>query len=114
MEIKNNDKTIGEVNFVESIDDLENNNKEAEESYNTDNTEIESEPNYKYVGIVFEDRYNKGKFKGNCYNYKTTRDLKEGQVIVVPTKFGQSKGCVVHADVDPETIDYPLDSLLEV
>lgn len=111
MEIKNNDKTIGEVNFVESIDDLENNNKEAEESYNT---EVESEPNYKYVGIVFEDRYNKGKFKGNCYNYKTTRDLKEGQVIVVPTKFGQSKGCVVHADVDPETIDYPLDSLLEV
>lgn len=111
MEIKNNDKTIGEVNFVESIDDLENSNKEAEESYNT---EVESEPNYKYVGIVFEDRYNKGKFKGNCYNYKTTRDLKEGQVIVVPTKFGQSKGCVVHADVDPETIDYPLDSLLEV
>lgn len=111
MEIKNNDKIIGEVNFVESIDDLENNNKEAEESYNT---EVESEPNYKYVGIVFEDRYNKGKFKGNCYNYKTTRDLKEGQVIVVPTKFGQSKGCVVHADVDPETIDYPLDSLLEV
>lgn len=111
MEIKNNDKTIGEVNFVESIDDLENNNKEAKESYNT---EVESEPNYKYVGIVFEDRYNKGKFKGNCYNYKTTRDLKEGQVIVVPTKFGQSKGCVVHADVDPETIDYPLDSLLEV
>lgn len=111
MEIKNNDKTIGEVNFVESIDDLENNNKEVEESYNT---EVESEPNYKYVGIVFEDRYNKGKFKGNCYNYKTTRDLKEGQVIVVPTKFGQSKGCVVHADVDPETIDYPLDSLLEV
>lgn len=111
MEIKNNDKIIGEVNFVESIDDLENNNKEAEEFYNT---EVESEPNYKYVGIVFEDRYNKGKFKGNCYNYKTTRDLKEGQVIVVPTKFGQSKGCVVHADVDPETIDYPLDSLLEV
>ena len=111
MEIKNNDKIIGEVNFVESIDDLENNNKEAEESYNT---EVESEPNYKYVGIVFEDRYNKGKFKGNCYNYKTTRDLKEGQVIVVPTKFGQSKGCVVHVDVDPETIDYPLDSLLEV
>lgn len=111
MEIKNNDKIIGEVNFVESIDDLENNNKEAEESYNT---EVESEPNYKYVGIVFEDRYNKGKFKGNCYNYKTTRDLKEGQVIVVPTKFGQSKGCVVHADVDSETIDYPLDSLLEV
>lgn len=93
--IKDNEKDeiIGEVNF------------------NTDESETTE---YHYIAVVFEDNLNKGHFRGNSYNYKTMKDLKEGQVITVPTKFGSSKACVTDPNVDASTILFDLDKIKEV
>lgn len=53
-----------------------------------ENNEINTEDEFKYIGVIFENKYSVGKrFSGRVYNYKTKLDLKEGQVIHVPTKY---------------------------
>ena len=93
MDILEEQKIIGELNLTE---------------------EPNVKPEYKYIAVVFEDNLEKGKFRGNSYNYKTLRDLKEGQVIKVPTRFGTSKACVTNANVDVNTITFDLDLIKEV
>lgn len=87
---------------------------ENKESKIIGESNIIEEPKLKYISVVFEDTLNKGKFRGNSYNYKTYKDLKEGQVITVPTRFGSSKACVVKDDVNPDEITFDLDKIKEV
>lgn len=74
----------------------------------------------KYVGVQFEDKWNEGEFYGPIYNYKTTRPLKEGEIVDVPV-FNRRKGIldmstakVIQANVDPRTINFPLEELKEI
>ena len=74
----------------------------------------EDEIEYKYISVIFGDKLEEGKFRGPRYNYKTTKDLKEGQVIMVPTRYGESKAVVMSTSIVPSTIQFPLDSIKEV
>lgn len=70
---------------------------------------------YSYIGVIFENKKLVGKpFEGKVYNYKTKKDLSEGQVIEVPTRYGTSKAVVRYVDIDKDAIECPLDILLEV
>lgn len=89
--ITSDNKNIGEVNIIE-----------------------EQEETYKYIGVVFEDKYNPGHFRGNTYNYKTTKDLKEGQVLTVETPYGFNKVCVTKLNVNPDEINFDLDKIKEI
>lgn len=89
--ITNSDNIIGEVNNTEELEET-----------------------YKYIGVVFEDKYNPGNFRGNTYNYKTKRDLKEGQVVTVETPYGFNKVCIIKTNINPEEIQFDLDKIKEI
>lgn len=65
---------------------------------------------YHYVGIMFESKYgssvNNPKFYGKVYEYKTKRDLKEGQVIVIDTRWGKSRVCVIKENIPVEQLEF--------
>lgn len=70
------------------------------------------EPNdeYHYVGIMFESKYGSSvsnpKFYGKVYEYKTKKDLREGQVLVIDTRWGKSRVCVIKEDIPLDQLEY--------
>ena len=86
--------------------------------YNKNNVEPK-EPEYHYVGVMFESKYdssiNNPKFYGRVYEYKTKRDLKEGQVISFQTQYGVSRVCVVKPNILKEDLEYKeYDKIVEI
>lgn len=80
---------------------------------------------FKYVSIMFEDKFNSTpenpQFYGKDYLYKTKKDLKEGQIISLDTDYGHSKVVVYRANIDKEQalreaneIGYELEDLKEI
>lgn len=49
--------------------------------------EKENKDNIHYIGVMFESKYystpDKPKFYGKMYEYKTTQDLKEGEIVTL-------------------------------
>lgn len=58
----------------------------------------------KLVAVQFRSRYNPEKFSGGEYTYIADVPLSEGDIVKVPTKFGESEARVSRVDV-------PLDEL---
>ncbi len=59
----------------------------------------------KIVGVKFESKYQRGAFKGREYSYFTKLDLKEGDIVDCPTRFGPSIGMVTRTDIKEEEIE---------
>lgn len=66
---------------------------------------MQDSDDYKYVSIMFEDKFNSTpenpKFYGKDYLYKTRRtDLQKGQVIDLETIYGHSKVVIYRTNID--------------
>lgn len=75
--------------------------------------------NMHFVGIMFEDRYNSTeenpKFYGKVYEYKTTKPLKEGQIINITTAYGNSRVCVIKENIPLDKLEYKdIDNIKEI
>jgi len=55
--------------------------------------------------VQFRDRKDKEKFAGKEYNYYSTVDLAEGDVIMVPTSWGKATVRVSKINVKDSTVD---------
>ena len=76
-------------------------------------------PELHYVGLMFESKYGSTKenpkFYGKVYEYKTRRELKEGQVITIPTRWGLSKVCVVKENIPEDQLEFKeTDKIVEI
>ena len=83
------------------------------------NLEKESSNNMHYVGLMFESRYESTqenpKFYGKVYEYKTTRNLKEGEVIYITTQYGKSRVCVIKENIPENELEFKeLDKIVEI
>jgi hypothetical protein len=93
---------------------------------NVENLELKNEgindlpmPELHYVGLMFESKYGSTKenpkFYGKVYEYKTRRELKEGQVITIPTRYGISKVCVVKENIPEDQLEFKeTDKIVEI
>lgn len=93
-----------EVKIVNSVVDIDENNT-------SDNTH--------YIGVMFESKYgstlDNPKFYGKVYEYKTKKDLKEGQVITIDTKYGKSRVCVIQEFIREQDLNFKdLDLIVEI
>lgn len=83
------------------------------------NVEETVEPEFKYVGVIFESKYgstsDNPKFYGKVYEYKTKKPYKEGQVIMIETNYGFSRVCVVKDNISESELEYKdLDNIKEI
>lgn len=83
------------------------------------NLEKEASNNMHYVGLMFESRYDSTldnpKFYGKVYEYKTTRNLKEGEVIYITTQYGKSRVCVIKENIPENELEFKeLDKIVEI
>jgi hypothetical protein len=66
--------------------------------------------NLHYVGIMFESKYDSTpenpKFYGKVYEYKTRKDLKEGQVITIDTNYGKSRVVVMSENIPEDKLEF--------
>lgn len=72
-----------------------------------------------YIGLMFESKYGSTqenpKFYGKVYEYKTTRDLKEGEVIYIDTQYGKSRVCVIKENIPENELEFKeLDKIVEI
>lgn len=75
--------------------------------------------NMHYVGLMFESKYGSTqenpKFYGKVYEYKTTRNLKEGEVIYITTQYGKSRVCVIKENIPENELQFKeLDKIVEI
>ena len=59
----------------------------------------------KIIGVKFESKYQRGTFEGREYSYFTKLDVKKGDIVDCPTKFGPSIGMVTRTDIKEEEIE---------
>lgn len=59
----------------------------------------------KIIGVKFESKYQRGTFEGREYSYFTKLDVKEGDIVDCPTKFGPSVGMVTRTNIKEEEIE---------
>lgn len=69
----------------------------------------------RYFAVQFADKFIEGQFYGREYFYRTKKqDLKEGDVINIPTRYGTSKVLVTRTDLTEEELkesSFPKDKL---
>ena len=76
---------------------------------------MEDLENYHYVGVIFENKYSDKLFNGKMYEYKTLKDLKEGQIIKIQTNFGESNVCIVKENIPESELQFKeLDLIKEI
>ena len=51
------------------------------------------------VNVTFEDRRNPGTFNGAAYSYLTDQPVVVGDIVNVPTKYGEREAMIVKTDV---------------
>jgi hypothetical protein len=51
------------------------------------------------VQVVFEDRRNPGTFHGGAYSYLADQPVAVGDIVNVPTKYGERNAKIVKTDV---------------
>lgn len=60
----------------------------------------------KIVGVKYEDRFKKKTFTGREYSYYSNiEDIKVGDIVEVPTRYGKSIAEVVRTDIDKKEIE---------
>lgn len=60
----------------------------------------------KIVGVKYEDRFEKKTFTGREYSYYSNiEDIKVGDIVEVPTRYGKSIAEVVRTDIDKKEIE---------
>lgn len=60
----------------------------------------------KIVGVKYEDRFEKRTFTGKEYSYYSNiEDIKVGDIVEVPTRYGKSIAEVVRTDIDKKEIE---------
>ncbi len=60
----------------------------------------------KIVGVKYEDRFEKRTFTGKEYSYYSNiEDIKVGDIVEVPTRYGNSIAEVVRTDIDKKEIE---------
>lgn len=95
---------LGEMKIIDSIS-----NEEDEDIL---------EENYHYVGLSFENKQFTTRdnpiFQEKYYEYKTTEDLREGQLIHIYTPYGKSLVCVRKPIINEAELEYDKDSIKEV
>lgn len=79
----------------------------------------ENASNMHYIGVMFESRYDSTldnpKFYGKVYEYKTTKNLKEGEVIYIETQYGKSRVCVIKENIPENELESKeLDKIVEI
>ena len=66
--------------------------------------------NYHYIGVMFESSYGSSvdnpKFYGKIYEYKTKRNLKEGEVVKIKTMYGESRVVVVKENIKEDDLQF--------
>lgn len=69
----------------------------------------------RYFAVQFADKFIEGQFYGREYFYRTKKqDLKEGDIINIPTRYGTSKVLVTRVDLTEEELkesSFPKDKL---
>lgn len=55
------------------------------------------------VQVQFKSRYKDG-YGGACYTYVADVPLAVGDIVTVPTKFGESEACVCRVDVPEDEV----------
>lgn len=61
---------------------------------------------FKIVGVKYEDRFEKKTFTGREYSYYSNiEDIKVGDIVEVPTRYGKSIAEVVRTDIDKKEIE---------
>ena len=69
----------------------------------------------RYFAVQFADKFIEGQFYGKEYFYRTKKqDLKEGDIINIPTRYGTSKVLVTRVDLTEEELkesSFPKDKL---
>lgn len=64
-----------------------------------------TEPDYKIVGVKYEDKFEKKTFTGREYSYYTDLELEIGDIVEVPTRYGKSIAQVTRTDIDKQEIE---------
>lgn len=60
----------------------------------------------KIVGVKYEDRFEKKTFTGREYSYYSNiEDIKVGDIVEVPTRYGKSIAEVVRTDIEKKEIE---------
>lgn len=91
----------------------------SNEKFNLGLDEKVTNDNYHYIGVMFESKYGSSvvapKFYGKVYEYKTTRPLKEGEVVEIPTMYGKSRVVVVKPDIPESELQFKeIDKIKEI
>lgn len=63
------------------------------------------EPDYKIVGVKYEDKFEKKTFTGREYIYYTDLELEIGDIVEVPTRYGKSIAQVTRTNIDKKEIE---------
>jgi len=73
---------------------------------------------FHYVGVIFENNnysYGGKRFSSKLYEYKTKKDLKEGQVIKIKTMYGESNVVIAKENIPEEELQFKeLDKIKEI
>ena len=81
------------------------------------NTEILNE-DFHYVGVIFENKnisYGGKRFSSKIYEYKTKKNLKEGQIVKVNTMYGESNVVIVKEDIPEDELQFrEIDKIKEI
>jgi hypothetical protein len=59
----------------------------------------------KVIKVQFKDKKDPSVFNGHEFTYYSTVDLSVGDIIIVPTRYGNSVAQVARTDVKPSEID---------
>lgn len=78
--------------------------------------EIKEENNdFHYIGVIFENKYSSKPFTGKMYEYKTKKDLKEGQIIKIQTNYGENNVCIIKENIPENELQFKeLDLIKEI
>lgn len=66
------------------------------------------------ISVKYEDYYNPKSFSGRDYAYFSKLDLKEGDIVAAPTKYGQNIALVTQTNLAESTISEIKDYLKEI
>lgn len=58
----------------------------------------------KIVGVKYEDKFEKKTFSGREYSYYTSIELEVGDIVEVPTRYGNSIAKVTRVDIPENEI----------
>ena len=76
-----------------------------QENYNEKLLEDMSNRKNNIIGVKYESKYQKGTFEGREYSYFTKLNVKVGDIVICPTKYGASVGMVSKLYIPEEEIE---------